>query len=331
MPRRLTPPYCSSAPLSSLVAQLRRDARFGSLLIGDPAGRPAFADWWDTAGASGVGVPYLAISPSAYPSAARMSPRASPAAFDREQTFVGFEGYDTVVLFAAALAQTGADRGVLRHALEHARGEATRGELSFDDGAGVRHHQWVWRPVRMLTAPSPVRRQVRCKPSSSTGDARSDAEEARRRAPASHATRPQSGDTTETDESVTPRRIPPGEALAGVSPVWKPLRPVGKLKVSRRTRSVMDLGDGARTSPGRSFAAATALSNELSSDSRAVSDGLAPLRLPRRTPLPPDTYAPSPSAVGASAWKRRYKPGVGARTAKNGSAQHSFGLMTSRF
>ena len=121
-----------------------------SWVLGDPAGRTIFQDWWEAAGADASGIPFLA-----YERPGRLTARGERAARDfeteyrREPSFVALEGYDAIlVLEAGARAAGSVDPAAVCHALRHTAVQGTRGTIAFStEPAGVVHQQWKWAPT----------------------------------------------------------------------------------------------------------------------------------------------------------------------------------------
>ena len=137
--------------LRSIVHEVRkRRLNSPSLILGDPAGRTIFHDWWDAAGADAIGIPFLA-----YERPGRLTARGESAARDfeteygREPSFVALEGYDAVVVLEAGVRAAGSvDPAAVCHALRQTEVQGTRGTIAFStEPAGVVHQQWKWAPT----------------------------------------------------------------------------------------------------------------------------------------------------------------------------------------
>ena len=137
--------------LRSIVHELRnRRLNSPAVILGDPAGRTIFQDWWEAAGADASGIPFLA-----YERPGRLTARGERAARDfeteyrREPSFVALEGYDAIlVLEAGARAAGSVDPAAVCHALRHTAVQGTRGTIAFStEPAGVVHQQWKWAPT----------------------------------------------------------------------------------------------------------------------------------------------------------------------------------------
>jgi ABC-type branched-subunit amino acid transport system substrate-binding protein len=137
--------------LRAIVDELRnRRVNSPSLILGDPAGRTIFRDWWEAVGADASGIPFLA-----YERPGRLTARGAGAARDfetaygREPSFVALEGYDAILVLAAAARAAGSvDPAAVCHALRHTAVEGTRGTIAFStEPVGVVHQQWKWPPT----------------------------------------------------------------------------------------------------------------------------------------------------------------------------------------
>ena len=140
-----------SEHLRSIVHELRnRRLNSSSLILGDPAGRTIFHDWWEAAGADPSGIPFLAYErPGRLTACGENAARDFETEYGREPSFVALEGYDAIlVLEAAARAAGSADPAAVCHALRHTEVLGTRGTIAFStEPAGVVHQQWKWAPT----------------------------------------------------------------------------------------------------------------------------------------------------------------------------------------
>ena len=121
-----------------------------SLILGDPAGRTIFHDWWEAAGADPSGIPFLAYErPGRLTACGENAARDFETEYGREPSFVALEGHDAiVVLEAGARAAGSVDPAAVCHALRHTEVQGTRGTIAFStEPAGVVHQQWKWAPA----------------------------------------------------------------------------------------------------------------------------------------------------------------------------------------
>jgi ABC-type branched-subunit amino acid transport system substrate-binding protein len=137
-------------PAVSIVRSVRGDERLAEVLIGDPAGRPEFAEWSKLLGDDGVTIPFLRYLPE------RLSPlgsRVGTALRDllaEAPSFVAFEGYDTVVVLAELLRRHGADRARIAEAWPSVAVEGCRGQIGFCRTPGISVWQWAWPPIQVV-------------------------------------------------------------------------------------------------------------------------------------------------------------------------------------
>jgi hypothetical protein len=78
-------------------------------MIGDPAGRPEFAEWSKLLGDDGVEIPFLRYLPEQLSALGSRVETALREVLAEAPSFVAFEGYDTVVVLAELLRHRGAD------------------------------------------------------------------------------------------------------------------------------------------------------------------------------------------------------------------------------
>jgi ABC-type branched-subunit amino acid transport system substrate-binding protein len=137
-------------PAASIVKSVRGDERLAEVMIGDPAGRPEFAEWSKLLGDDGVAIPFLRYLPE------RLSPLGSRVgtalreALAEAPSFVAFEGYDTVAVLAELLRLHGAGRARIAEAWPSVAIEGTRGEIQFRRTPGVSVWQWAWPPIQVV-------------------------------------------------------------------------------------------------------------------------------------------------------------------------------------
>jgi len=137
--------------LRSVLDQLRLQRLVTpSLILGDPAGRTIFEDWWEVAGADAAGIPFLA-----YEQPRKLTERGESAARDfereygREPSFVALEAYDSMLVLEAGIKAAGSiDPADVCYALRHTETKGTRGTIRFStEPQGVVHQQWRWAPT----------------------------------------------------------------------------------------------------------------------------------------------------------------------------------------
>ncbi|TWI04643.1 amino acid/amide ABC transporter substrate-binding protein (HAAT family) [Luteimonas cucumeris] len=137
-------------PAVPIVKAVRHDPRLAGILIGAPAGQPEFAEWATLLGDDGAAIPFLRYLPQ------QLGPLATHVeATLREQlgeapSFVAFEGYDTIVVLAAALRSHGVDRARIADNWAHVAVEGTRGQIRFSRTPGINVWQWAWPPVQIV-------------------------------------------------------------------------------------------------------------------------------------------------------------------------------------
>jgi len=137
-------------PAASIVKSVHGDPRLAEVMIGDPAGRPEFAEWSKLLGEDRIAIPFLRYLPE------RLSPlgsRVQTALRDvlaEAPSFVAFEGYDTVAVLAELLRLHGPDRARIADAWPSIAVEGTRGQIHFCRTPGVSVWQWVWPPVQVV-------------------------------------------------------------------------------------------------------------------------------------------------------------------------------------
>ena len=137
-------------PAASIVKSVRGDERLAEVMIGDPAGRPEFAEWSKLLGDDGVAIPFLRYLPE------RLSPLGSRVGMALREvlaeapSFVAFEGYDTVAVLAELLRLHGTDRARIAEAWPSVAVEGTRGQIQFSRTPGISVWQWVWPPIQVV-------------------------------------------------------------------------------------------------------------------------------------------------------------------------------------
>jgi ABC-type branched-subunit amino acid transport system substrate-binding protein len=141
-------------PLRSVVAQLRQQSRLRDITLGDPAGRAIFTNWNETVGQVSGTVPFLSyLIPSRLSGRGNQFIAAYRRRIGRDPTFVAFEAYDSVLVFAEAARRAGtADSDELAQALRKVSVDGTRARISFDtEDHGVVHQQWRSGPLCVAT------------------------------------------------------------------------------------------------------------------------------------------------------------------------------------
>ena len=138
-------------PLRSVVGEARAHGLVPpACLLGDPAGRTVFPDWWEIAGTDTIQVPFLSYTRPGHLTSQgkQMSPEFEKR-YGREPTFVALEGYDAILVLAHAFEDAGTTEPTkIRDALRRIELEGTRGTIRFStEPTGVVHQQWRWPPV----------------------------------------------------------------------------------------------------------------------------------------------------------------------------------------
>jgi ABC-type branched-subunit amino acid transport system substrate-binding protein len=144
---------------AALLGELRRRGLWpGSLLVVDPAGRPALPDWWAVAGPDGDAVPFLAYARSdQLTSRGRAVAERFRRLHTRQPSFVALEGVDALLVLAAAIDAAGStEPEPVCAALRTIEVEGTRGWIRFTtEPEGPVHQQWTWAPLCMLATETP--------------------------------------------------------------------------------------------------------------------------------------------------------------------------------
>jgi ABC-type branched-subunit amino acid transport system substrate-binding protein len=136
-------------PVVPLVQAIRADGRLATMMIGAPAGPPEFAGWLARLGADGAGIPFLRYLPEQLsPLGARVG-AALRARLAEDPTFIGFEGYDTVVVLAELLRSAGPERDRLARSWPDVSVAGTRGPIRFSRQPGISVWQWAWAPIQI--------------------------------------------------------------------------------------------------------------------------------------------------------------------------------------
>jgi ABC-type branched-subunit amino acid transport system substrate-binding protein len=136
-------------PIVPLVRAIRADQRLAGAMIGAPAGQPEFAGWLASLGADGAGIPFLRYLPGHLgPLGARVE-AALRERLAEPVSFVGFEGYDTIMVLADLLRAHGQDQAGLARSWPLVAVEGTRGRIRFSRQPGISVWQWAWAPVQV--------------------------------------------------------------------------------------------------------------------------------------------------------------------------------------
>ncbi|MES2936903.1 MAG: ABC transporter substrate-binding protein [Pseudomonadota bacterium] len=137
-------------PAVPIVQAVRQDKRLAGVMMGAPAGQPEFAEWRSLLGADGAAIPFLRYLPERLgPLGARVE-AALRGQLGEAPSFVGLEGYDTVVVLAELLRSHGVDRARIAEAWPRVVVEGTRGQIRFTRAPGIGVWQWAWPPVQVV-------------------------------------------------------------------------------------------------------------------------------------------------------------------------------------
>jgi Periplasmic binding protein len=140
----------SPEPLGSLVHRILEEGLAREGMLGDPAGRPVFEDWWDIAGDGAAHVPFLSYQrPGELSDVGKRMAAAFELRHGREPSFVALEGYDAALaVIRAAESIDGLGAPAIRESLRTHGFEGTRGTVRFSTRpSGVIHQQWAFPPV----------------------------------------------------------------------------------------------------------------------------------------------------------------------------------------
>jgi hypothetical protein len=143
-------------PAATIVKHIRSDERLAEVVIGDPAGRPEFAESSKLLGGDGVAIPFLRYLPEHLSPLRSRVETALREALAEPPSFVAFEGYDTVTVLAELLRLTDADRTRIAEAWPSVAVEGTRGKIRFSRQPGISVWQWARPPVQVV-ARDPVK------------------------------------------------------------------------------------------------------------------------------------------------------------------------------
>jgi ABC-type branched-subunit amino acid transport system substrate-binding protein len=136
-------------PAVSIVRAVRADPRLADLLVGAPAGQPEFAEWTERLGAAGDSIPFLRYLPSELSPLGKRVERELRGRSPGSPSFVAFEGYDTILAVAQALALR-ATAGGQSQFWPRVAVEGTRGDIRFTRVPGVSVWQWDSAPVQVV-------------------------------------------------------------------------------------------------------------------------------------------------------------------------------------
>jgi ABC-type branched-subunit amino acid transport system substrate-binding protein len=146
-------------PFVSLAREARKHGlRPPACFLGDPAGRVAYQDRWGGADTDAMPVPFLSYMRSDHPTEeGRRISKQFKGRFGREPTFVAYEGYDSVLVFARACDDAGTvDPEAVCNSLRKISVLGTRGTIQFStEPEGVVHQQWKWPPVCVVAYSRP--------------------------------------------------------------------------------------------------------------------------------------------------------------------------------
>ena len=137
-------------PAVSIIKAVRGDRRLAEVMIGDPAGRPEFAEWSTLLGDDGVAIPFLRYLPERLCPLGSRVDTALRNVLAEAPSFVAFEGYDTVAVLAELLRRHGTDRARIAHSWSRVAVEGTRGQIHFCRTPGVSVWQWAWPPIQVV-------------------------------------------------------------------------------------------------------------------------------------------------------------------------------------
>ncbi|MFC7945292.1 ABC transporter substrate-binding protein [Microbacterium oxydans] len=136
-------------PACSIVLAARADPRLGGVLLGAPAGQPEFADWASLLGAAGAGVPFLRYMPERLTPLGRRVQSELRGELRGAPSFVALEGYDTVLMLAAAVEKGGTERTRITASWPALAVRGTRGLIKFVRTPGIDNWQWARPPVQV--------------------------------------------------------------------------------------------------------------------------------------------------------------------------------------
>jgi ABC-type branched-subunit amino acid transport system substrate-binding protein len=137
-------------PAVSIVSAVRRDPRLAKIMIGAPAGQPEFSEWVKLLGEDGTEVPFLRYLPTHLTGLGNRVKMALRERLGENPSFVGFEGYDTVITLAEMARLQGEHHGRLAEFWPYVTVEGTRGKIKFSRQPGISVWQWAWPPVQIV-------------------------------------------------------------------------------------------------------------------------------------------------------------------------------------
>jgi hypothetical protein len=135
---------------ASIVTSVRRDERLAEVMVGDPAGRPEFAEWSKLLGDDGVEIPFLRYLPERVSALGSRVEAALGEVLAEAPSFVAFQGYDTVVVLAELLRHCGADPARIADAWARIAVEGARGQIQFSRMPGISVWQWAWPRIQVI-------------------------------------------------------------------------------------------------------------------------------------------------------------------------------------
>ncbi|MBT2449708.1 amino acid ABC transporter substrate-binding protein [Streptomyces sp. ISL-43] len=137
-------------PAVPIVKAVRGDRRLTEILIGAPAGQPEFAEWAETLGADGAGIPFLRYLPELLGPLGERVGKELRERLGEAPSFVAFEGWDTVAVLAEVLRSHGTDRAAIAGSWPRVAVEGTRGPIQFSRTPGISVWQWAWTPIQVV-------------------------------------------------------------------------------------------------------------------------------------------------------------------------------------
>ncbi len=137
-------------PAVPIVKAVRRDRRLARVMIGAPAGQPELPEWTRLLREDGTAIPFLRYLPQRLgPLGARVEAALRERLSDAP-SFVGFEGYDAVLVLADLLRSHGADRARIAEGWPRVAVDGTRGRIQFSRTGDTTVWQWAWAPVQVI-------------------------------------------------------------------------------------------------------------------------------------------------------------------------------------
>lgn len=137
-------------PAISVVETLRSDHRLDDVLIGAPAGQPEFEEWPDRLGRACASIPFLRYRHSQLTSTGE---RVASMLRERPRSvrsFIGFEGYDAVMVLADLLRRGGIDQSRAPSLWPRVSVDGTRGRISLSRAVHDDVWHWAEAPVQIV-------------------------------------------------------------------------------------------------------------------------------------------------------------------------------------